>query len=140
VSISAFLCKDKANVFVPGNHGGTYCGNPLVCATGYEVVKYIIENDICSHVRKVGAHLVQSLKELQEKHPVIADVRGKGLLLAIQFEKDISGNVLTACLEEGMLVNAVKPNAIRFMPPLIITNQEADTAVAILDKAIARVS
>lgn len=140
MSISAFLCKDKANVFVPGNHGGTYCGNPLVCATGYAVVKYIIENDICSHVREVGAHLMQSLKELQKKHSVITDVRGKGLLLAIQFEKDISGNVLTACLEEGMLVNAVKPNAIRFMPPLIITNQEADTAVAILDKAIARVS
>jgi predicted acetylornithine/succinylornithine family transaminase len=140
VPISAFLCKDKANVFVPGNHGGTYCGNPLVCATGHAVVKYILDNDICGHVREMGPYLMQGLKELQKKHSVVTDVRGKGLLLATQFEKDISGNVLTACLEEGMLVNAVKPNAIRFMPPLIITKQEADTAVAILDKAIARVS
>ena len=140
VPISAFLCKDSCNVFVPGNHGGTYCGNPLVCAASYAVVKYILDNDICANVKNVGAYFMKGLKELQQKYPVISEVRGKGLLIATQFSKDIGPDMLTACFENGMLINVVRPNIIRFMPPLIITNKEADLALGILDKALAKVS
>ncbi|MFH0847855.1 MAG: aspartate aminotransferase family protein [Chloroflexota bacterium] len=139
VPISAFLCKDKANVFVPGNHGGTYCGNPLVCATSYAVVKYILDNDIPAHVRRVSRHFFKNLNDLKKKHPLISEVRGKGLLIGLGLTKDASSNLLTACLGQGLLVNAVKPNTIRIAPPLIITNQDADLATEMMDKALSKV-
>ncbi len=139
IPISAFLCKDKANVFVPGNHGGTYCGNALMCAVSYAVVKYVLENNIPEHVQMVSKHFFKNLEELRAKYPtIITDVRGKGLLVGIGLAKDIAGNVMTNCFNEGLLVNAVKPNTIRVVPPLIITNKEADMATEILDKAFAK--
>jgi 4-aminobutyrate aminotransferase-like enzyme len=85
-------------------------------------------------VKKVGAHMMNGLKKLQKKYPFIVDVRGRGLLLAIQFNSDMSQDILQRCLKEGLLVNAVKPNAIRIMPPLIITEKEIDKAIGIFDK------
>lgn len=141
IPISAFLCTDKANVFVPGNHGGTYCGNALMCAVSYAVVKYVLENNIPEHVQMVSKHFFKNLEELRAKYPaIITEVRGKGLLIGIGLAKDISGNVMTNCFNEGLLVNAVKPNTIRVVPPLIITNKEADMATEILDKAFAKLS
>jgi len=139
IPISAVLCTDRANVFVPGNHGGTYCGNALMCAVSYAVVKYVLENNIPEHVQMVSKHFFKNLEELRAKYPtIITDVRGKGLLVGIGLAKDIAGNVMTNCFNEGLLVNAVKPNTIRVVPPLIITNKEADMATEILDKAFAK--
>ena len=139
IPISAVLCTDRANVFVPGNHGGTYCGNALMCAVSYAVVKYVLENNIPEHVQMVSKHFFKNLEELRAKYPtIITDVRGRGLLVGIGLAKDIAGNVMTNCFNEGLLVNAVKPNTIRVVPPLIITNKEADMATEILDKAFAK--
>ncbi|MFH1638944.1 MAG: aspartate aminotransferase family protein [Chloroflexota bacterium] len=139
VPISAFLCKDNVNVFASGNHGGTYCGNPLMCAVSYAVIKYIVDNDICGNVQKVGKHFVDNLKGLQKKHPILNDVRGKGLLLGLGLSKNASVDVMNACMEEGLLVNAVKPNTIRLAPPLIITSADADTATGMIDRALTKV-
>jgi len=84
----------------------------------------------------VGQYLTDSLKNLQKKYPFITDVRGRGLLLAIEFDREIGQDILNACLENGMLVNCVKPNAIRLIPPLIIDNSEVDEALGILDKSL----
>ncbi len=78
------------------------------------------------------------LKELKTEFPFVSDVRGKGLLLALEFDGEIGRDVVNACMEEGLLLNAVKPNALRFMPPLNITNKEADEAVDILHKVLPR--
>ena len=136
VPIGAFIAKDKVCVFVPGEHGSTFGGNPLTCAAAYATVSFIIENDITANVRKVGQYLTDSLKNLQKKYPFITDVRGRGLLLAIEFDREIGQDILNACLENGMLVNCVKPNAIRLIPPLIIDNSEVDEALGILDKSL----
>ncbi|HUV44758.1 MAG TPA: aspartate aminotransferase family protein [Dehalococcoidales bacterium] len=136
VPIGAFMAKDKVCVFVPGEHGSTFGGNPLTCAAAYATVSFIIENDITANVRKVGQYLTESLKNLQKKYPFITDVRGRGLLLAIEFDREIGQDMLNACLENGMLVNCVKPNAIRLIPPLIIGNSEVDEALDILDKSL----
>jgi len=136
VPIGAILAKESASVFVSGDHGGTFCGNPLACAAGYATVKYIIDHDIAGNVKKVGHYFIDGLKSLQQKFPFIIDVRGCGLLLAIEFDSDIGQDVLMACLERGLLVNKLKPNAIRFIPPLIISNREVDEALGILDKAL----
>jgi len=124
-------------VFTPGEHGSTMGGNPLACAAGYATVRFIIDNGIPGKVKAVGEHLIAGLEGFKQKFPFITEVRGRGLLVAMEFSSDIAQSVLTACLERGLLVNRVKPNAVRFMPPLIIENKEVDEALGILDKALA---
>ena len=82
---------------------------------------------------------MEGLQGLKDKYSFITDVRGRGLLVAIEFDSDIGQSLLMACLERGLLVNRVKPNAIRLMPPLIIGNNEVDRAIGILDEAFSGV-
>jgi acetylornithine/N-succinyldiaminopimelate aminotransferase len=140
VPIGAILAKDKMAVFAPGEHGSTMGGNPLACAAGYATVKYIIDNKIPVKVKAVGQYLTAGLEKLKGKFPFVTDVRGRGLLVAMEFSSDIAQPLVMACLERGLLVNQVKPNALRFMPPLIIGNKEVDQALGILDKALASVA
>jgi len=137
VPIGAILAKERVAVFTPGEHGSTMGGNPLACAAGYATVRFIIDNGIPGKVKAVGEHLIAGLEGFKQKFPFITEVRGRGLLVAMEFSSDIAQSVLTACLERGLLVNRVKPNAVRFMPPLIIENKEVDEALGILDKALA---
>jgi len=139
VPIGAIMVKDSANVLVPGEHGSTFGGNPLVCAAAYATVKYIIENNVVENVKKVSQYFIGRLEELKNKYNFVTDVRGRGLLLAIEFDREIADDALKACLENGLLVNRVKPDALRFMPPLIIGSAEVDEAVNILDNILAAV-
>ena len=139
VAIGAFMAKEKAAVFGAGEHGTTFGGNPLACAAAYANVRFIIENNIPENARVVGEHLEKHLGGLRAKFPFITDVRGRGLLLAVQFDKDITDKVVAGCLEEGMILNPLKPNMIRLMPPLILTHAEADEIVSILGKVLAKV-
>ncbi len=140
VPIGATMAKDKVCVFVPGEHGSTFGGNCLTCAAGYATVKYIIENDIIGNVNRVGSYLMTGLESLKQKFHSITDVRGRGLLIAMEFSSDIGQSALMACLDKGLLVNRLKPNALRFMPPLIIDNKEVDEAVDILDKVLSSIT
>ena len=123
-------------VFVPGEHGSTFGGNPVACAAGYAAFKFILENDVVGNVRRVGEYLASGLNKLKQKFPFVTDVRGRGLLLAMEFSDDIAAQVVAACLDKGLLVNRLKPNALRFMPPLIIGNGEVDEAIDILEKVL----
>ena len=136
IPIGAFLSKDHCMSLVPGDHGSTYGGNPLTCATAYAATKYIIENDIPSNAQIMGARLMASFNSLRSRFDFITDVRGMGLLVAMEFEEDIAGKVVSLCNEEGLLVNQVKPNAVRVMPPLNITAEEADGATSRLEAAL----
>lgn len=137
VPIGALLAKEKAAVFVSGDHGSTFGGNPLACAVGYTTLKYVIENNIPGNAGTVGGYFVAGLEKLKQKYSFITEVRGRGLLLAVGFNKEIAQAVLNTCLENGLLVNKVKPNALRFVPPLIITKKDVDEALEILDKSLA---
>jgi acetylornithine/N-succinyldiaminopimelate aminotransferase len=134
--IGALLAKDRVSVFAPGEHGSTYGGNPVTCAAAYATLKYIIDNDIAGNVREVGQRLLVGLKGLKGKFPFITDVRGRGLLVAVEFDSDVAQSLLMDCLGRGLLVNRVKPNALRLMPPLIIGFDEVDQALGILDEAL----
>jgi acetylornithine/succinyldiaminopimelate/putrescine aminotransferase len=136
VPIGAVLAKERAAVFVPGEHGSTFGGNPLACAAGYATLKYIIDNDVAGNARSVGHYFLAGLEKLKEKFQFVTDVRGRGLLLATDFSRDIAQPVLMACLERGLLVNLLKPNSLRFMPPLIIGRGEVDEALAVLDSVL----
>ena len=134
--IGAILAKDSASVFTPGEHGSTFGGNPIACVAGYATLKFVIENDIAGNARRVGQYLASGLEGLKQKFPFITDVRGRGLLAAMEFSSDIAQSVVMACLKKGLLVNQLKPNALRFIPPLIISNREVDEALGILGKAL----
>jgi len=139
IPIGAILAKDRASVFTPGEHGSTFGGNPLTCAAGYATVKFIIDSDIPGNARKVGQYLIAGLENLRQKFQFITDIRGRGLLVAMEFSRDIAQSVVMACVERGLLVNRLKPNALRFIPPLIIGNEEVDEAIGILDKALSSI-
>jgi len=139
IPIGAILAKDRASVFVPGEHGSTFGGNPVACAASYATVKYIIDNDVAGNAGRVGRYLMAGLERLKDKFQFITDVRGRGLLVAVEFNGDIAGSLLMDCLERGLLVNRLKPNTLRLMPPLIIGESEADEALDILDKTLSGV-
>ena len=134
VPIGAFLAKEAACVFKPGEHGSTFGGNPLVCAAGYAVLSYIIDNHIPGHVQKAGSYLYDGLVSLAGKYDAITGVRGKGLLLAVGLKDEISADLVLKCMEKGLLVNNVKPDALRLMPPLVVTEKDIRKALDILDK------
>jgi acetylornithine/N-succinyldiaminopimelate aminotransferase len=136
IPIGAVLAKEKAAVFVPGDHNATFGGNPVTSAAAYAVLKYVIDNDIPGRVKKVGQYLMKGLEALKDKYPFITEVRGRGLLVAVEFNSDMAQDVLMACLKKGLLVNKVKPDAVRLIPPLIIGNKEVDRAISILDEVL----
>ena len=140
IPIGAILAKDKASVFTPGEHGSTFGGNPVACAAGYATLKFIVDNDVAGKVKRVGRYLASGLEKLKQKFQFITDVRGHGLLLAMEFSSDIAHSAVMACLDRGLLVNQLKPNALRFMPPLIIGNEEVDEALGILDEVLSTIN
>ncbi|MBA7690479.1 Acetylornithine aminotransferase [subsurface metagenome] len=140
IPVGALLAKEKASVFTLGDHNATFGGNPVTSAAAYATLKYVIDNDVAGNARRVGQYLVKGLKSLQEKYDFITEVRGRGLLVAIEFDAEIAQDVLMSCLDKGLLVNRLKPNTIRLIPPLIIGNNEVDEALDILDKTLSSVS
>ncbi len=137
--IGAFLSKEYCMALVPGDHGSTLGGNALTTAAAYAGTKFLIENDIPGHARAMGDHLQRRLNELKSRFSFVKDVRGKGLLVAMEFESDIAGQLLTHANAGGLLLNAVKPNAIRFMPPLNVTVEEIDQAMSLLGDALGKI-
>jgi acetylornithine/N-succinyldiaminopimelate aminotransferase len=137
VPIGAFMSNDKAAVFVPGDHGSTYGGNPLCTAVGVEVLKYVLEKDIPGNARKMGDYLLSALQGLRKKYGAIKDVRGRGLLIAMELEGDLAEPLMYACLGKGLMINQLKPNLIRFIPPLIVSRADIDKGLRILDECLA---
>jgi acetylornithine/N-succinyldiaminopimelate aminotransferase len=136
VPIGAFLAKEHCSVFSPGDHGSTFGGNPLVCAAAHATLKYIIDNNISGKVERVGKYFTTRLESLKQEFDFVAQVRGRGLLVALEFNSEIAEEVVMACLKKGLLVNKVKPKTLRFMPPLIIGEKEVNEAVSILEDAL----
>jgi acetylornithine/succinyldiaminopimelate/putrescine aminotransferase len=135
VPIGALLATEAASAFVPGDHGSTFGGNPLACAAALAVVETIERKDLVRHAAEVGAYFLAALKTLAGRHPVITDVRGLGLMIALDLSIE-AGPVVDACRDGGLLVNAVQPQTLRIAPPLIVSTAEVDEALQILDRAL----
>lgn len=136
VPVAAILAKEHAAVFTPGNHGSTFGGNPLATAAALAVTRFMLDNDMPSRVQKISTYLTDTLQRLRRKMPFVTEVRGKGLLLAIAFDRDIAERVTLECLQQGLIVNNVRPNAVRLAPPLTVTEAECDEAVAIIERVL----
>lgn len=138
VPIGAFLAKEEvASAFSPGDHGSTFGGNHLATKAGYITVKTLVEEGILEHVKEIGKYFKGKLLDLMEKFNVIKEVRGKGLMLAVEFNRDVDAKKLTWKLfEKGFLVNAVGEHTLRFLPPLIITEKEIDLLIDSIRKIL----
>ncbi|HCG91068.1 MAG TPA: aspartate aminotransferase family protein [Dehalococcoidia bacterium] len=137
--IGAFLSKEYCMALVPGDHGSTFGGNALTTAVAFEGTKHVIENGILENVKDMESYFMGALNNLKEKYGFINEIRGKGLLIAMEFDKDISGEVITACNEAGLLLNAPRPNAIRFMPALNIGTPEIDECINKLEIVLSNI-
>ena len=136
VPLSAFMAKEHAAVFTPGDHGTTYGGEPLTTRVGYEVMKYMIDNDLPAQVAQKGKVVERRLHSLLDRCPHVTEVRGKGLMWAIQLNRDIAERVANAALAAGLIVNNVRPNAVRITPPLTVSDAELDEGLSILEHVI----
>ncbi len=121
-----------ANTFGPGAHGSTYAGNPVCCAASYAQISEIIDNNLSDNAETVGAYF----RDLLTKLPDVKEVRGKGLLIGVEFYSSIATDVKYNASEEGLLITAVRPTVIRMVPPLNITKADCDKAFAILNKVV----
>jgi predicted acetylornithine/succinylornithine family transaminase len=130
VPIGACLANPRADVFVPGDHGSTFGGNPLACATALAVLNVIERDGLVGHAAEMGELLHGSLEDLGGKQ-----VRGIGLMQAVEFAEPRAKTFQQACLEAGLIVNAVDDHSVRLVPPLIITAAEIDRAHATMQKA-----
>jgi acetylornithine/N-succinyldiaminopimelate aminotransferase len=137
VPIGAFLAKEHCAVFEPGDHGSTFGGNPLMTHAAYAVCKYVIDNDIPGQAAAKGRYLERKLRALEDRFSFVTEVRGKGLLWAMEFDREIGEQVDLACLADGLIANNVRPNALRLCPPLTVSEEELDQAVAILERVLA---
>ncbi len=141
VPIGAVLAREGiAAHLVPGDHGTTFGANPLATATGLATLKYILDEDIPARAVAASERLVARLRSIEDRLPLVNEVRGRGMLLAIGLTQDSAADVVAACRERGLLVNNVRPNAVRLMPPLNVTDAEIDQACEILEQAILAVA
>lgn len=139
--LGAFAVSEEVSQKIDiGDHGGTYCGNPLGCAVSYAVTKYLIDNNVEQNVNEVSLRAFEFLYDLQKEFPdVITDVRGKGLLLALELSSDkIALYVQKDCMENGLLINVTHGNIIRIFPALTITKKEMDESLTILKKSLVK--
>ncbi len=134
--IGAMLAKQSvADAFVPGDHASTFGGNPLACAAALAAMRTMLEDGVVKNCAQVGAYLKDKLLALQQKYSFIREVRGLGLLLGMELTVE-GGEYVKRCQERGLLINCAAGNVLRLLPPLNITREDADRAVAILDAAL----
>lgn len=134
--IGAMLAREKfMTAFSPGTHASTFGGTPLVTSAALEVLRLMEKRNIVDHCGRVGAYFRDRLLWLRDRHAVITDVRGMGLLLGIKLTVK-GAPIVDACMENGFLINCIQEDILRFIPPLIVTEKEIDALVECLDKIL----
>ena len=136
VPIGACLARGKAaGVFKPGSHGSTFSGNPLVCRAALAVIDELEKGKFAERATKLGERLLAKLKDKLGKVPGVKEIRGRGLMLAVELDRPCK-ELLQRGLESGILINVTAENVIRLLPPLIFTDSEADLLADTLDKVV----
>jgi acetylornithine/succinyldiaminopimelate/putrescine aminotransferase len=123
--------------FSQGEHGSTFGGNPLACAAAIATLNVIVDENLPGRAARLGEHLLGEFHDLAEKYNIIREERGLGLMLALEFRFPHKEIILDAC-EKGLLTLSSGLNIMRFLPPLIISREELDTTVSILDEVCAQ--
>ncbi|MFZ2418725.1 MAG: acetylornithine transaminase [Smithellaceae bacterium] len=134
--VGAMLATNQvAGAFAPGNHASTFGGNLLAMAAAKATLKTMLDEGVPDHCQKMGGYFLARLQDLKEKHAIISNVRGRGLMLACALTIE-GADIVKACQERGLLINCTGGKTLRFVPPLIITEKDVDEAVSILDQVM----
>jgi acetylornithine aminotransferase len=120
-----------AAVFTPGSHASTFGGNPLACAAALAVCRVLLEGRVLEQAKRMGEYLAKGLADCKDRHRVVREVRGLGLLQGMELDIDAK-SVVADCAARGLLVNATSERILRFVPPLIITQVEIDRLIETL--------
>ena len=132
-AIGAMMAKEEiAASLVPGKHASTFGGNCLACAAGIAVIEAIEEENLLENTVRMGQHAKDRLEQLKQKHSIIDHIRGIGLMIGIQLTGP-GKEIVAKCLEKGLRINCTHDTVLRFMPPMIVTKEQIDQAVNILD-------
>ncbi len=129
--LSALLAKEELNIFDPGDQGGTYTSQPLAMAVGQAVLRELLDKDLPAHAERMGELIQDRLTALSVDYE-IENIRGKGLLIAFDLTHTLGGDLVAACLKEGLLINAPKERSIRLMPPLVVDEPHIDQCFRII--------
>ena len=132
VPLAALLATEKASCFEHGDQGGTFNGNPLMCAAGLVVLEQISQDEFLKSAVDAGRFLESELQKLSARHG-LGDVRGRGLLLALDLKLPIGASLVAQAFEAGVLLNSPQPDALRFMPALNVTREEISEMIYCLD-------
>jgi 4-aminobutyrate aminotransferase len=136
--------KELTEQWEPGSHGSTYSGNALTCAAAYEVVS-LVESEPAANAARVGDYLKQGLEELQGRYEQIGDVRGRGLMLGVEFIKSsatreparaLSHDIMENAFKRGLLLLTCGTSTVRFCPPLVLTEAQVDEGLTIFEAAL----
>jgi len=138
--IGTMLARDAvAAAFSPGTHGSTFGGNPLVTAAALATVRTILEEGILNRTEEIGEYLLGELETLKGKYSFITEVRGIGLMIGMGLAFP-AGDIVKKGLERGVLLNVTHDTVLRFVPPLVVTKQEIDRMIEILDGILAEIT
>jgi len=138
--IGAILANERiASAFEPGDHGSTFGGNPLGCAAAKASIEVILDENLVHQAQVLGEYFKTSLEQMTSKYDIVKEIRGKGLMIGIELTKNC-GDVVNEAREQGVLINCTADKVIRLVPPLIITKEQLDVVVKVLDAALAKIS
>ena len=137
VPLAALLATEAASCFEHGDQGGTFNGNPLMCAAGLAVLECVGKADFLKSVAETGLFLASELQRVSARHG-LGDIRGNGLLLALDLTHPIAASIVAQALEDGVLINAPRPDTLRFMPALNVTREEIASMIDCLDAILTR--
>jgi acetylornithine/N-succinyldiaminopimelate aminotransferase len=140
VPIGAMLTGPRSDLFVAGDHGTTFGGNPIACAAGIATINTILDENLLDNSAKMGAYCHGKFAEFCQKYHFIDSPRGIGLMQAVNVQHNLAPAIVQQALEHGLLLNALGTSTLRMVPPLNITKEEIDEATALLDKALSDVA
>jgi len=135
VPLGALVAREEICCFEPGDQGGTFNGNPLMMAAGIAVIEALTKPGFLDSVKERGTYLRRKLEDVSRRYG-LGEVRGKGLLLALDLPKDIGPQIAEESLKRGLLLNAPRKNTLRFMPSLIVSEEEINQMISILQEAL----
>jgi 4-aminobutyrate aminotransferase len=147
--IGALISKDELMDWEGGSHATTFGGNPVACAAGLAVIDIIRQERLLENATKLGAHLLNRLKEIQRKYPIIGDVRGKGLMAGAEIVKDhdtkqpgsqLSEEIMVKCFKRGLAIITSGKSTMRFAPPLVITRELLDAGLDVFEGVVKEVA
>lgn len=128
---------EVAKAFTPGSHGTTFGGHPVSCAAALAEVNELLDRDLAGNAKKMGAYFMDKLRTI----PYVKEVRGQGLLVGVEFDGSVNAvDVKHKCFEKKLLITAIGNSVIRMVPPLIVTEENCDTAAAVIREAVEELS